>query len=536
MKRNTTQLLTSVALTLLLSGATAAAASTATLLLPSFEVDLTGQGVTTFFSLVNPSAEPVEVEMTVRSNWGIEVLSTGIELAAYEARTMNLGDWLVRGGLPDRGLSADEAEHARAALTGRPSPRSGFYYGSGGTNEIANGSLVVTATGTDTLFGDFQVLDLAAGQVRGDLLLHTSAALGSSDGIGVRHGLRFLNGGALGVVTEVTVYTPSSKRPSENAELAEQEKIRGRLTAYRQNGELLDEREMSFQPLETLKVSDLGLDAVAGWIEIETAQETFVTVQYAGEGRFSFGLRAVVLPSYPEDERLPGLRIRASANGVSDDRAPGPRIPVGQEIVWLYTVVNDGGLDLYDVTVTDSEGTEVSCPRRELGAGETMTCTAARRALAGQQESYGLATAWTADGEVVRDHNPSHYFGQEVELLTPALDVESLIDGKVADEDPVVVLMSGEPLVWTYVVANTGETRLAGISITSEDPAVAVGCPKKVLEAGESMACSGESVVNDGWYSNVVTVTSLADPGDGNAVAVGASDSGHYHGLHIDLP
>ncbi len=539
MTSNKTQLLTSAALILTLGLATAAAAqpATSTLLLPSFEVDLAGHAATTYVSLVNPSAEAVEVEMTVRSNWGIEVLVTRTELAAHEARTMNLGDWLVRGSLPDRNLSAEEAEHARAALTGRPSPRSGFYYSSGAKNETAIGSLVVAAAGTDTIFGDFQVLDLAGESARGDLLLHTSTALGSTDTVGTRHGLRFLNGGALGAETEVVVYAPTSSRPSEDAELSEQEKIQGWLIVYRQDGELLAEREMSFQPLEVLKVSELGLDAVAGWIEVTTAEETFVAVQYSAYDRFSFGLRAVVLPSRSTEGRpAASVRIETATNGVNADRAPGPEIVVGDEVLWRYVVKNDGDLPLYHLTVTDSEDAEVLCPHDELDAGETMTCTAEGRALAGQHKSYGLVSAWTEDGEIVRDHDPSHYFGREIVLLTPAIHVDTTIDGQAADEEPVLALWSGEALSWTYTVTNTGETRLAGIEIHSEDPSVSVRCPKATLALGESLDCTGESVVGDGWYSNVVTVTGLANPGAGHVVTVEASDTGHYHGLHVDFP
>lgn len=424
MKSRKTQLLTSVAIILMLGGAAAATASTSTLLLPSFEVDVTGQGETTFVSLVNPSAGSVDVEMTVRSNWGIEVLVAGVELGAHEARTMNLADWLVRGKLPDRNLSAEEAENARAALTGRPSPRSGFYYGSGPARDRANGSLVVTATGTDTLFGDFQVLDLAGERVRGDLLLHTSTALGSSDTLGRRHGLRFFNGGALGLETEVAIYVPSSKRPSEQAELDERQRIQGRLVAYRQNGELLADRQMSFQPLEILKISDLGLDTVAGWIEVTTAEETFLTVQYSSFDRLSFGLRSVVLPCQEE-----------AAN-----------------------------------------------------------------------------------------------------LRSPAIHVDTTIGGQPAEEDPVLALISGQPVSWTYTVTNTGETPLFWVRMASADSSLRVFCPKQSLTVGESMSCSGRSVANDGWYANAVTVSAAADPGDGNAVWVHSSDTGYYHGLHVDFP
>ena len=95
----------------------------ATLLLPYFEVDLAGSGLTTIFSVVNSSQDDVTIEIDVFTNWGVQVLTSRTELAADGVATVNLADWLVRGNLPDKQLDAAGLEHVQAALSGERSPK-----------------------------------------------------------------------------------------------------------------------------------------------------------------------------------------------------------------------------------------------------------------------------------------------------------------------------------------------------------------------------------------------------------------------------
>ena len=94
---------------------------TSDLLLPYFEVDMTGAGVSTYFAVVNSSPSSVKVEMKVFSNWGIEIFATETTLEGEEARSINLAQWLIQGKLFDRTLSADELSHCQAALMGERS-------------------------------------------------------------------------------------------------------------------------------------------------------------------------------------------------------------------------------------------------------------------------------------------------------------------------------------------------------------------------------------------------------------------------------
>jgi hypothetical protein len=113
-----------------------------------------------------------------------------------------------------------------------------------------------------------------------------------------------------------------------------------------------------------------------------------------------------------------GVRIKKSTNGEDADSAPGPRIAVGSAVTWSYVVTNTSQLALTNVAVTDDRGVAVSCPVAMLAIGESMTCTGAGVATAGQYRNVGTVTANSSAG-VVTNSDVSHYFG---ELPTTADD------------------------------------------------------------------------------------------------------------------
>ena len=50
------------------------------LLLPPFEVDLEGAGLTTLFAVVNSSSDPVSTQIRVCTDWGIPILEFDLPL------------------------------------------------------------------------------------------------------------------------------------------------------------------------------------------------------------------------------------------------------------------------------------------------------------------------------------------------------------------------------------------------------------------------------------------------------------------------
>ena len=114
------------------------------------------------------------------------------------------------------------------------------------------------------------------------------------------------------------------------------------------------------------------------------------------------------------------IDIEKATNGVDADAPPGPSIPVGDPVDWTYVVTNTGDAKLIDIVVTDDQGVLVICPETMLVPADSMICTAAGIAAAGQYANVGETVGQPVDdgdspiGDPVMDTDPSHYFGTEV--------------------------------------------------------------------------------------------------------------------------
>jgi hypothetical protein len=158
-----------------------------------------------------------------------------------------------------------------------------------------------------------------------------------------------------------------------------------------------------------------------------------------------------------------------------------------------------------------------------------MHCSGNGTATAGQYENIGTVTANPPTGPAVTSSDPSHYYGDvPPPPLVPGVTIKKYTNGDDADVAPGPHIQVGAPVVWDYVVTNSGQTALSSVHVT-DNRGVAVSCPKTSLAAGEVMHCSGNGTATAGQYENIGTVT--ANPPTGPAVT--SSDPSHYYG---DVP
>ena len=222
---------------------------------------------------------------------------------------------------------------------------------------------------------------------------------------------------------------------------------------------------------------------------------------------------------------MPGIDVEKSTNGADADNAPGPQIPVGDPVVWSYVVTNTGDDPLTDVLVTDDQGVAVSCPQTTLAPDASMTCTApAGTAQPGQYENLANASA-TGTGGIVRDSDPSHYFGAQ-----PSIDIEKSTNGADADAAPGPLIPVGDPVRWTYEITNTGNVALRWSA--SDDQGVALACPRLVfIFPGQTIICRGGAQAQAGQYENTGTATGTTSTG----TEVTDADPSHYFGARAEL-
>jgi uncharacterized repeat protein (TIGR01451 family) len=221
----------------------------------------------------------------------------------------------------------------------------------------------------------------------------------------------------------------------------------------------------------------------------------------------------------------PAIDLEKSTNGLDADLAPGPYIPVGTEVTWEYLVTNVGNVEVISITVTDDRLGVVSCPRDSLGEGKFMRCRATGPALPGQYGNTATVAGTGIPGGLppveVSDSDDSHYFGS-----APAIQVEKRTNGVSTDAAPGPYLLVGQPVTWQYLVSNTGNVSLSGITLVDDQVGV-ITCPKTILAAGASMSCMAGGEAAGGQYSNTATVTGTPPVG----LAVTANDTGYYFGV-----
>ena len=218
---------------------------------------------------------------------------------------------------------------------------------------------------------------------------------------------------------------------------------------------------------------------------------------------------------------VPGIDIEKATNGVDADTPTGPMIPAGNTVTWTYVVTNTGQTDLTGITVTDSDIGPISCPVDTLAPGASTTCTATGVATAGQYANEGTATGTDPLGATHDDTDPSHYYG----TVTGGIDIEKATNGVDADTPTGPMIPAGNTVTWTYVVTNTTNVDLTGITVTDSDIGP-ISCPVDTLAPGASTTCTATGVATAGQYANEGTATGT-DP-------LGAThddtDPSHYYG------
>ena len=218
----------------------------------------------------------------------------------------------------------------------------------------------------------------------------------------------------------------------------------------------------------------------------------------------------------------PAVTIEKYTNGVdADTPAEALSIPIDTLVTWTYHVTNAGNVTL-GITVSDDQEVAVTCPVTSLAPGEDTLCTAEGTAAEGPYANVGTVTAthpFTGSPLVVSD--PSHYVG-----VTSGIDIEKATNGVDDDDDPTgPYIPVGADVTWSYVITNTGETTITGISAV-DDPEGALTCELDTLDAGASMTCDAiTSTAAAGQYQNTATVVGTSPGGP-----VSDTDASHYFG------
>lgn len=365
------------------------------LLLPWFEVDLDPAGATTLFAVGNASGKPVEVLASVRTNWGIPVHEVTFTLQPDEIRTVNLRDW----------LQADVA----AVASGQPSAKDKLYYGSEVRPGLAVGSVILRTRGErrDVLWGDWFVVE-GGTAARGDVLVDIDRT-GRHSALCRRHLLRYLNGDAFDAGTEVIVWRDATGKPSATPDPNRPGiRLMADASALSEPGLAVETRRLELLALDKIAVADLGLQEAFGALRIETADDVFIGVRHGSQNRDSVALQTFCVAGACETTRT-GIDVGLLLDGRRADLEPSPMVDEGLPLHWTVVVTNTGELPVSEVEVA---GLDARCPQRDLGAGESMECMAADKALSNWQTVSvtvtGKSTCSDVTGEAIGRYQGVH--------------------------------------------------------------------------------------------------------------------------------
>jgi uncharacterized repeat protein (TIGR01451 family) len=549
MPSNRSTLMTVLALLLVAVGAALPAAAesvpSSDLLLPWFEVHLSGQR-TTLFAVGNAAGEPVDVRVSIRTNWGIPVVERIIRLEADEVQTVNLRDWLVAGNVPAPRLRGAELAHVQAALTGQPSPKDDLFYSTQADPfdpELAAGYVTLRIKGAprpQALWGDYFWVDPEQDFAEGELLVNINKTADCGD-LCDTHRMRFIEGGGFDGGTKLVIWSAKQLQPAPNANSATLRNLLSLSAFHREPGEQFDERILELLPVELVSVRDLFLAENFGWMDLASDEEIYVGVRYSANNRYSVAFQTWCIPEPPPpppppSEATPELDLEKLTNGQDADLPPGPNLERGDDVVWEYLVTNTGEVAIHDIQVTDDQEGAIACPKTTLQPGQSMVCTLAGKvptasACSSIYENLGTVTGETSSGESVSDEDPSHY-RVHCPAVNADIDIEKATNGHDADAAPGPSILQGGAVTWTYVVTNTGGVALTGVAVT-DDKEGTITCPKTTLAVGESMTCSKNGTAGLGQYANVGSVTGTPQ---GGGTPVSDSDPSHYNGTAQPVP
>ncbi len=298
----------------------------------------------------------------------------------------------------------------------------------------------------------------------------------------------------------------------------------------------------------------------------------------------------------PVSAKAPELTIELTTNNADADRAPGPTIKAGDAITWRYLITVNGPTTMYDAIVIDSSGATPSCDidgdggldgthihPGPLKAGQSFTCVSTGIARPeGTVSRTASVRAFDFDGLARFDANDASFHTTPVPTPTtvappvtaapttaapttaapitaapttaapttaapttatttvtnPGLTIKALVNGNDGNSGPGPYVVEGSAVTWSYVVTNTGNVPLAGVTVDATHGA-AVDCGNGTnvvpgnLASGEVAICSASTdadLFEAGLQATEATVSAAAvDPVSGATLTrLSARDSHNY--------
>ncbi len=232
----------------------------------------------------------------------------------------------------------------------------------------------------------------------------------------------------------------------------------------------------------------------------------------------------------------PAITLTKEVNGQHEPDAPGLDLLIGEPVTFTFLVTNTGNVTLDPVTLTDTVLGSITCPQTSLAAGASETCTATGGdAALGQHTNQATANGQGVDntggpvGPSATATDTANYFGSE---RLPAISLVKDVDGHHEPTPPGLYIPVGDPVTFTYLLTNIGDSTVASISVV-DDVLGTITCPQTSLAPGDTETCTapgGKAVAGEHQNAATATAQPLDSTGRPTGSPVNATDGANYFG------
>jgi len=237
------------------------------------------------------------------------------------------------------------------------------------------------------------------------------------------------------------------------------------------------------------------------------------------------------------DVTVPATKARADLTLVKHadlaDTNKNGKADAEEKIRYSFTVTNTGNVTLPKVTVTDGLlGVKDLACATDLKPGASATCQAPEAytvteadVVAGSVVNAATATATAPQGVTPPGKVPS-----STTTSTSKVDARLALEktGTLKDENGDGKAQPGETIRYTFLVTNTGNVTLHGVTVADKKLS-GVTCPAKDLAPGDSLTCRGDDpytvTAADAKAGKVTNVAVARASGPGNVGKVSSSES-----------
>jgi large repetitive protein len=188
-------------------------------------------------------------------------------------------------------------------------------------------------------------------------------------------------------------------------------------------------------------------------------------------------------------------------------------------VTYSYLVTNTGNVTLTGITLSDdNDNDDMNCPATTLAVGASMTCTSTHTFTQAELDANGSPTVDSGIlyNQVTADSNETSPITDDL-----SIPITKTATMTVEKSSTTITLSAPGTVNYSYLVTNTGNVTLTGISLSDDNDNNDLSCPYATLAVGANMTCTathtftqaeldanGSPIAGSGKLHNIVTADS----------------------------